>query len=297
MVAFMVGPSIGGGFEEDVAVDKFIEAKFGQHSHALTLYKSRLHDALRNYQTEHMILTTVYNAPSPQKIRRIEDTSPHTFKAQLDFGYRKGRNCYILGIGRLGEIRTEWEWEDGERGYCVFDTYFADLTYRHYFSRQKIPRRGLELYGEGGAGLYLTRWRFMDDSVRWVVEWRRVSVRIDDEEVEMMWPVFLINPRVENTDLGWHLGCGFTYHFSPGFSINIGGRYRWVWMDGGWTYPEHFDPKLDPIDVVQPDIIPDEDRTYEHRYVFLFDVTRAHHRALELDLSGLSLNIGFNLQF
>lgn len=294
----LMNPSIG--------EERFVEVRIGQHTHTLTTYKERLYRGLRfegypwSERGEHVI--------GDNRIQEIGSTFTNSLETKVDFGYRNHNKAYILGIGRFGEVKTSWKWANGDEGYASFDTYFADFTMRHYLGKSmKSHPKGLKVYGEGGMGLYLSRWRFNDDNIAWIGEWRKVTVegwKWNPQENKWEWktweamrPVYFINPKLENSDLGWHAGCGFEYHFSKDFSINLGSLYRWIYIENGWRFPEDHDIYLDPRDVVQDDIVSKEDHSGMNRYVYFFDVSRRYDTGLELDLSGLSLTLGFNLRF
>jgi hypothetical protein len=253
LVFCVVGICSGEIIKGEPSLDRFVEVKFGQHTHTLATYKDRLYDALEG------------------RVAEIGDTFENVLETKINFGYRKGNQAYILGVGRFGEIRTIWEWPDGSSGSCSFDSYFGDFTYRHYFGIRNPHPKGLVAYGEGGVGLYLSRWRFNDDRVTWTVK-----------ETEGAEEESFRNPRLEGSDIGWHIGSGFTYYFSPDFSIDVEGLYRWIYIENGWVFPDDFS----------------QDVYRERRNVYLFQIDENRRdNGLELDLSGLSLNLGFNMHF
>lgn len=288
MGEFCRGESIGEG-------NKFIEVKIGYHKQFLTTYEDRLNSGLKNLSKEENLLGT-------GRITERGNTPNDSIESLVNFGYQKGNKAYILGIGRFGETRTDWEWDDGHDGYCKFDTYFGDFTYRHYILGASNPHpKGLVAYVGGGIGLYVSRWSFDDDRIGWVGEWNKVQVKYKDEKgqektTEIMMANTFKNPRIENSDIGWHLTSGFECHFNPDFSINIEGGYRWIYLENGWTFPSDWDIELNPRVVVQDDIVPEVDKYYDHRYVYIFDTTD-RDQGLELDLSGFSLNLGLNWHF
>lgn len=228
-------------------VDKFVEISGGYHGQRLSVYKN-------NFEW----MEDVQGCD-------LKETLGDCIETKVNFGWRKGDLALILGIGCFGEVRTEWEWSTGGDGYAAFDSYFADLTLRRYLmggeQKNLSQPKGILVYGEGGLGLYATRWRFEDENIIWT----------DGTDTFQ-------NPKAESSDLGWHLGGGFECYFTPEFSIDLEALYRWIYLENAWRFPDSWSP---------------DDVYYESGFLYF----RSPDRGIELDLSGISATLGLVYHF
>jgi len=253
VVTVILGLWSGGGIAQEES-GKFVKLSRGYHSQALGSYKENME-----------WVKEMERGRDPQF--DMEKVSSDSIETKVSVGYRRGNVALIADFGHFGEVRTNWRWGRGSTGWAGFDTYFASLTLRRYLFPSVFDHpKGLALYGQGGGGIYIARWQWNDDNSPWYITMGTGE------------PVRVGVLKAETGDLGWHLGGGIEWFFTPHFSLDIEGLYRWVYLENNWRYHAHMSPQ----------------DTYYGRGFLWF---RSPDRELELDLSGLSASLGANLFF